>query len=152
MQLDSLCTDCKYAFITSATNIVCFNLGLVLRLNDHREEYADLYLKNHSTYILVEKQEPLNTTEEDTPLSPLSDHHALQDGYLTGYIPLLQNCSTLLPKFKLRVAIETASPLRHPKSPRPASKANGGHGPNKSPSRKTRRMKDTKTKTPKESR
>ena len=118
--------------------------GLVLRLHDHRDEYADLHLKNHSTYILVEKQEALNTTGEDTPLE---DRHLSQDTSLIGYIPLLQNCTTHLPMFKLRVAMETTIPHRHPKSPRPANK--GGQGSNKSPSRKTKR---NKAKTPKDAR
>ena len=120
------------------------NLGLVLRLHDHREEYADLYLKSHSTYILVEKQETLSTRGDATPLE---DHHLSQDTPLIGYIPLLQNCTKHLPMLKLRVAMETAIPHRHPKSPRPANK--GGHGSNKSPSRKTKR---NKAKTPKDTR
>jgi hypothetical protein len=120
---------------------------LVLGLHDHREDYADVYLKNHSTYILVEKQEALHTTVEDTPFE---DHNVSQDIPLINYIPLLQNCTTLLPKFKLRVVVETAIPRYHPKSPRPANK--GGHGLNKSPSRKTKRSKDTKAKHQKDTR
>ena len=127
-----------------------FNLGLVLRLRDHREECADLYLKKHSTYILVEKRELLNTTEENTPLT---DHHSPPDTPLAPpYVPLLQNCSTLLPKFQLRVAMETANPHRPPKSPRLASKAGHGQATNKSPSRKAKRNKDPKSKTPKDTR
>ena len=123
-------------------------LGLVMRLNDHRDDHANLHLKNFSTYILVEKQEPLNSEEED--ILP-SFHRPLEDAPLTSYVPLLENYSTLLPKFKLRVAMENAGqhPHRHPKSPRPASRANHGHVTNKSPSRKVKRA---KTKTPKDSR
>ena len=124
-----------------------------MRLHDHREEYADLYLKKYSTYVLVEKQgtpntrETLATTVEDTPLE---DHRLSQDTPLTSYSPLLQNCTTHLPMFKLRVAVETIVPHRPPKSPRPANK--GAHVSNKSPSRKTKRNKDAKAKTPKETR
>ena len=67
--------------------IICFNLGLVLRLNDHRDDYANVHLKDLSTYILVEKQEPLNSEEEDT--SALS-HGPLHDTPLTSYVPLLR--------------------------------------------------------------
>lgn len=127
---------------------ICFNLGLVLRLNDHRDDYANLHLKNLSTYILVEKQESLNCEEEDTSLS---FQRPLHDTPLTSYVPLLENYSTLLPKFKLRVAMENAGqhPHQHPKTSRPASRANYGHVANKSPSRKIKRG---KTKTPKDTR
>ena len=127
--------------------IICFNLGLVLRLNDHRDDYANVHLKDLSTYILVEKQEPLNSEEDTSALS----HGPLHDTPLTSYVPLLENCLILLPKFKLRVAMENAGqhPHHHAKTSRPASRANHGHIANKSPSRKIKRA---KAKTPKDTR
>ena len=130
----------RLLIVTTYIRIICFNLGLVLRLNDHRDDYANVHLKDLSTYILVEKQEPLNSEEEDT--SALS-HGPLHNTPLTSYVPLLENCLILLPKFKLRVAMENAGqhPHHHAKTSRPASRANHGHIANKSPSRKIKRAK-----------
>lgn len=108
-------------------------------MNDHREDYAGIYLKKHRTYILVEKQESHTTTEEDGLISEL---HTLHEKPVADYTPLLQNCSKLLPKFNLR--IQTASPQRPPKSPRSTSKAANGHHANKLPCRKVKRGNKTK--------
>ncbi|XP_028396317.1 uncharacterized protein LOC114520281 [Dendronephthya gigantea] len=121
--------------------------GLVLRLNDHREEYADIYLKKYSSYILIEKLETNPPPADEVPV--FENHPNIP---VINYVPLLDNCSTLLPKFKLRVVMDTAGQhtRRNAKSPRPSSRgaAHHSHVTTKTPNKKKRHA--SKTKTPKD--
>lgn len=143
------CLEDQLVFVkyNRSTRMLFFALGLVLRLNDHREEYADKYLKKHSSYVLIEKQETKSPTDEG---SPVFEHHP--NTPLINYVPLLENCSTLLPKFKLRVVMETAGQHihRNTKSPRPSSRATPQGATKTSNSNKKKRH-ASKTKTPKDS-
>ena len=58
-----------FVFVDSDPNF-CFWFflsGLVLGLNEHKDEYSDIYLSHYSTYILVEKQ-AAEPTEDNTSL------------------------------------------------------------------------------------
>lgn len=96
--------------------------GLVLELNEHKAEYSDIFLSDHATYILVEKQ---TMTSQENSTSP-------------NYVCLLENCVTLLPTFKLRVSVDSPVTLHQSHK---TSRAGKSGNPLKSCNKKTKRAK-----------
>ncbi|ELT94053.1 hypothetical protein CAPTEDRAFT_227931 [Capitella teleta] len=93
--------------------------GLVKELDMHRYDYANKYLSSHGTYILVEKQLPHGSQDEDAGHDTDGSSPAPPQ---FNYIPLLDNYGDHFPNFRLHVQmVEKRRKHRaNSKSPSPA--------------------------------